>query len=94
MRPLNPDRDTAKAYAETNGYFWLPCPRCGTEFGGHEWDTPTAIECRVYPNTGHGTCGQCGFGSDAEEAAACARLHAERDRIAKLEAEVKELRER
>lgn len=19
------------------GYFWLPCPLCGEEFGGHEW---------------------------------------------------------
>lgn len=19
------------------GYFWLPCPLCGTRFGGHEW---------------------------------------------------------
>lgn len=19
------------------GYFWLPCPLCGREYGGHEW---------------------------------------------------------
>ena len=25
-----------KAYARANGYFWLPCPRCGHYFGGHE----------------------------------------------------------
>lgn len=25
-----------KAYAMLNGYFWLPCPRCGRMFGGHE----------------------------------------------------------
>lgn len=25
-----------KWYAETFGYFWLPCPRCGRMFGGHE----------------------------------------------------------
>ena len=24
-------------YAETMGYFWLPCPVCGRMFGGHEW---------------------------------------------------------
>ena len=24
------------AYAWTLGYFWIPCPRCGKEFGGHE----------------------------------------------------------
>lgn len=24
-------------YAFVCGYFWLPCPRCGEYFGGHEW---------------------------------------------------------
>lgn len=24
-------------YATHNHYFWLPCPLCGTPFGGHEW---------------------------------------------------------
>jgi hypothetical protein len=24
-------------YAKANGYFWLPCPNCGSYFGGHEW---------------------------------------------------------
>ena len=23
-------------YANLMGYFWLPCPVCGIEFGGHE----------------------------------------------------------
>ncbi|HEY5989109.1 MAG TPA: hypothetical protein VIV12_22420 [Streptosporangiaceae bacterium] len=23
-------------YAACGGYFWLPCPVCGREFGGHE----------------------------------------------------------
>ena len=23
-------------YAWLGGYFWLPCPRCGRMFGGHE----------------------------------------------------------
>lgn len=26
-----------RAYAAMCGYFWLPCPLCGREFGGHEW---------------------------------------------------------
>jgi hypothetical protein len=26
-----------RTYARTMGYFWLPCPLCGQEFGGHEW---------------------------------------------------------
>lgn len=34
------DRDRARAhqqrYANLHGYFWLPCPLCGEEFGGHE----------------------------------------------------------
>lgn len=25
-----------KFYAWFMGYFWLPCPVCGKEFGGHE----------------------------------------------------------
>ena len=25
-----------RLYAHTFGYFWIPCPRCGQEFGGHE----------------------------------------------------------
>ena len=24
-------------YAQTHGYFWLPCVLCGRESGGHEW---------------------------------------------------------
>ena len=32
-----------RAYASFGGYFWLPCKRCGREYGGHEmgrtiWD--------------------------------------------------------
>lgn len=29
-----------RVYALLAGYFWLPCPRCGAEFGGHEVQTP------------------------------------------------------
>lgn len=25
-----------RLYARTHHYFWLPCPRCGEMFGGHE----------------------------------------------------------
>ena len=24
-------------YAVVFGFFWSPCPLCGTYFGGHEW---------------------------------------------------------
>ena len=27
----------ARRYARLLGYFWLPCPVCRREFGGHEW---------------------------------------------------------
>jgi hypothetical protein len=26
-----------KTFAKLFGYFWISCPICGTEFGGHEW---------------------------------------------------------
>jgi hypothetical protein len=31
-----------KLYAKALGYFWLPCPVCGKEYGGHEhvWTVP------------------------------------------------------
>lgn len=40
MRWLN------KVYAILLGYFWLPCPVCGKEFGGHEhvWTVPLIDE--------------------------------------------------
>lgn len=37
------------------GYFWLPCPICGNNFGGHEWSET------LYSNysSGFGTCPEC-----------------------------------
>jgi hypothetical protein len=32
-------RRQAQAFADAHGYFWLPCPTCGTPFGGQEWLT-------------------------------------------------------
>lgn len=26
--------------ATFGGYFWLSCPRCNKNFGGHEWNQP------------------------------------------------------
>lgn len=26
-----------RVYARLGGYFWAPCPLCGTYYGGHEW---------------------------------------------------------
>ncbi|MFF7949105.1 hypothetical protein [Streptomyces griseorubiginosus] len=25
-------------YGRSHGYFWLPCPLCGHDTGGHEWN--------------------------------------------------------
>ena len=30
-------RAVARWWANAHGYFWLPCPRCGEMFGGHEY---------------------------------------------------------
>ena len=30
------ERRYQRRYARRHGYFWLPCPLCGEEFGGHE----------------------------------------------------------
>jgi hypothetical protein len=38
-------------WAGLAGYFWLPCPLCGKEFGGHEWDGRSI--CGPQPD-GHG----------------------------------------
>ena len=49
-----------KIYASLTGYFWLPCPLCKQEFGGHEWktgdDMPIPNKLGVY----EGICPDCG----------------------------------
>lgn len=35
------------------GYFWLPCPNCGKDFGGHE-------SAGVGTPSGHTVCMDCG----------------------------------
>ena len=37
-------RKLNEVYANLLGYFWLPCPICGQEFGGHE-----ATGMAIYP---------------------------------------------
>ena len=46
-------RSLNRLYAAVYGYFWLPCPLCGTYFGGHE------AEATWWPdltNVGHSIC--------------------------------------
>ncbi|MFA5382229.1 MAG: hypothetical protein WC356_03620 [Candidatus Micrarchaeia archaeon] len=50
-----------RAYAETHGYFWLPCPICGKPFGGHEQSFGSLIT-ELYPNgcyKGTSVCANC-----------------------------------
>jgi hypothetical protein len=45
-------------YARNHGYFWLPCPRCGRYFGGHEQkgtDLPTPGQ----PGRSKAACERC-----------------------------------
>ena len=44
-----------KIYAFMNGYFWLPCPICHEDFGGHEWRESLYLSW----DTGKGVCRNC-----------------------------------
>lgn len=62
-------------YAWVNGYYWLPCPRCGRWTGGHEGGCsrdPCAV--MVDATSGQIVCQDCCQGAEAHEAAADA-LH-------------------
>jgi hypothetical protein len=44
-------------YANRLGYFWLPCPICGREFGGHEWGG--SVQSTNDPGLSSGVCIPC-----------------------------------
>lgn len=56
---ISPARWFAKQYADLHGYFWLPCPRCGEYFGGHETGGGTYIYEIAYRPDGT-PCGSSG----------------------------------
>ena len=69
----NATREDHERYAKSNGLFWLPCPRCGKMFGGHEWrakDDAYNAQCQHDRNDTHGTC--CS-GTARDDAAVCSR---------------------
>jgi hypothetical protein len=43
--------------AHLGGYFWLPCPICGENFGGHEWGDESLY---IGGGSGWGVCANCG----------------------------------
>lgn len=47
-------RRMSKCWASMNGFFWIPCPVCNKEFGGHEWDG-TCVDA------GKGVCPWCAY---------------------------------
>jgi hypothetical protein len=46
-----------RMYARLNGYFWLPCPYCGQEFGGHE--VTDGMVCSPEPGLWKIPCPEC-----------------------------------
>jgi hypothetical protein len=70
-------RAASKLYADLFGYFWVPCPVCGTDFGGQEWrDVDGHLPSIPTGNTGYmgmseGICPGC------TAAGAGCRAHAE-----------------
>lgn len=52
------DRAFHARYAMRHGFFWIPCPRCGKYFGGHEIST-TVPDPERGSNAGKGVCTYC-----------------------------------
>lgn len=52
----DPIRDFHKLYANTFGYFWLPCPICDELFGGHE---ASGIHLMSTLSSGQSVCPNC-----------------------------------
>ena len=46
-----------RIYADLFGYFWLPCPICGRDFGGHEIGDVSLMHS---PHEGRLVCCNCG----------------------------------
>ena len=59
--------------AWAGGFFWLPCPRCGREFGGHEWSGGVdwyEFDEKGVGVRGHGCCPKCPGDRDVRPVAA------------------------
>lgn len=56
-------------YATHTGHFWLPCPQCGIEFGGHEMRNVNGKLCTWVSGNGEWmiicpACTKAGHGKD------------------------------
>lgn len=49
-------------YAALCGYFWLPCPLCSQEFGGHEWRDIDGKSSVITETVGKDGLRETGFG--------------------------------
>jgi hypothetical protein len=59
-----------QATARARGYFWLPCPLCGTHFAGYEWEDAASIpdpEAPPLSGRGIGICPACSHEGRSEE---------------------------
>ena len=46
-------------WATWRAFFWLPCPICHINFGGHEWGTGHNSSLMTDPGSGWGVCWRC-----------------------------------
>jgi hypothetical protein len=53
--PADAPRSVHEDFAKTNGFYWLPCPRCGKMTGGHE-KLGDHVACRKGDGSAHSAC--------------------------------------
>lgn len=58
--------------ASFRGYFWMPCPVCGEEFGGHEWVGRLSLPTSEQGMT-QGICPACELDLGLQTLAMCER---------------------
>lgn len=58
--------------ASLRGYFWMPCPMCGEEFGGYEWVGRISLPAEGQGMT-QGICPACELDLGLQALAMCER---------------------
>ena len=67
-------RPKNNVYANLHGYFWIPCPTCGTPFGGHEWQSGQSIKLEEGGLVNQGICPACSWELGEESEQVCKEL--------------------